>query len=211
MAHRTGHLQGSEESVRTQGISAFASERRLPCDVAQRLERSSRDFATLTRYARQLDADVIALQEVDGIEAARLVFPGYEFCFSGSRHLQNTGFAIRAGLPKRCAPDVTDLSLGDTVRRGAELVLFPGEPREVHLLSVHLKSGCSSKPLNSGEKACDTLARQTPILERWIDAQAGRAVDSPYSETSTAPCAGGWARPFGWRTARGPVARDRRW
>jgi hypothetical protein len=81
------------------GTQAFANERRLPCDVAQRLERSSRDFATLARYARTLDADVIALQEVDGPEAARLVFPGYEFCFTGSRHLQNTGFAFRAGLP----------------------------------------------------------------------------------------------------------------
>jgi endonuclease/exonuclease/phosphatase family metal-dependent hydrolase len=155
-----------------QGAPAFASDRRLPCDVAQRFERSSRDFAALARYARQLNADVIALQEVDGVEAARLVFPGYEFCFSSSRHLQNTGFAIRAGVPKRCGADLTALSLGDTVRRGAELVLYPGQPNEARLLSVHLKSGCSAKPLVSREKACDTLARQVPILERWIDSQA---------------------------------------
>jgi endonuclease/exonuclease/phosphatase family metal-dependent hydrolase len=154
------------------GATAFASERRLPCDVAQRFERSSRDFATLARYARELDADVIALQEVDGADAARLVFPGYEFCFTGSRHLQNTGFAVRAGLPKRCGPDLTALSLDDSLRRGAELVLFPGETRELHLLSVHLKSGCSDKSLAAGGKACDTLARQVPALESWIDAQA---------------------------------------
>jgi endonuclease/exonuclease/phosphatase family metal-dependent hydrolase len=115
---------------------------------------------------------VIALQEVDGADAARLVFPGYEFCFTGSRHLQNTGFALRVGLPKRCGPDLTALSLDDTLRRGAELVLFPGESRELHLLSVHLKSGCSDKSLASGGKACDTLARQVPALEGWIDAQA---------------------------------------
>jgi endonuclease/exonuclease/phosphatase family metal-dependent hydrolase len=154
------------------GATAFASERRLPCDVAERFERSSRDFATLARYARELDADVIALQEVDGADAARLVFPGYEFCFTGSRHLQNTGFAVRAGLPKRCGPDFTALSLDDSLRRGAELVLFPGEARELHLLSIHLKSGCSDKSLASGGKACDTLARQVPALESWIDAQA---------------------------------------
>jgi endonuclease/exonuclease/phosphatase family metal-dependent hydrolase len=153
------------------GAPAFASERRLPCDVAQRLERSSRDFATLARYARELNADVIALQEVDGNDAARLVFPGYEFCFSGSHHLQNTGFAVRTGVPKRCGPDVTALSLDDTVRRGAELVLFPGEPRELHLLSIHLKSGCSDRSLDSGEKACSTLARQIPILQGWVDSQ----------------------------------------
>lgn len=154
------------------GASVPADQRRLPCDVAQRLERSSRDFATLARYARQLDADVIALQEVSGAEAARLVFPDHDFCFSGSRHLQNTGFAVRKTLRWRCATDVSALSLEDTVRRGAELVLFPGEPRELRLLSVHLKSGCSGKPLGSGEPACATLARQVPVLENWIDAQA---------------------------------------
>jgi endonuclease/exonuclease/phosphatase family metal-dependent hydrolase len=154
------------------GAQAFANDRRLPCDVAERLERSSRDFAVLARYARELNADVIALQEVDGADAARLVFPGYEFCFSGSRHLQNTGFAIRTGLPKRCGPDFAALSLDDSLRRGAELVLFPGQPQELHLLSVHLKSGCADKSLASGRKACTTLARQVPALESWIDAQA---------------------------------------
>lgn len=154
------------------GVRAPVDQRRLPCDVAERRERSSRDFATLARYARQLDADVIALQEVDGVEAARLVFTGYQFCFSGSRHLQNTGFAVRNGLPMRCTPDVVALSLNESVRRGATVTLFPNEQREVRLMSIHLKSGCSSKPLNADEKACTTLARQVPALEDWIDTQA---------------------------------------
>jgi endonuclease/exonuclease/phosphatase family metal-dependent hydrolase len=146
--------------------------RRLPCDVTARLERSSRDFSVLARYARDLDADVIALQEVDGADAARLVFPDYEFCFTGRKHVQNTGFAVRRGIAFRCGPDDRDLSLGDTLRRGKEITLFPGEPREIRLLSVHLKSGCSSKPLTAPDKACHDLARQAPILEAWIDTQA---------------------------------------
>ncbi len=144
---------------------------RLPCDVVQKLERSTRDFAVLARYARELDADVIALQEVDGAQAARLVFPGYEFCFTGRSHVQNTGFAIRAGLPHRCGHDVESLSLGDSVRRGAELVLFPGGAREVWLLGVHLKSGCSHQPLNDSDRACRELGRQAPALAAWINAQ----------------------------------------
>jgi endonuclease/exonuclease/phosphatase family metal-dependent hydrolase len=143
----------------------------LPCDVAQRLERSERDFAALARYARELNADVISLQEVDGESAARLVFPGYSFCFTRRAHVQNNGFAIRAGVPHRCDPDLESLSLGDALRRGAQLTLFPGEAGEMRLLSVHLKSGCADKPLTRTDKACDELTRQIPALRRWIDEQ----------------------------------------
>ena len=146
--------------------------RQIPCDVAYTLERGTRDFRALARYAGQLNADVIALQEVDGAAAASLVFSGYDFCFTSRVHVQNNGFAIRAGLPYRCGPDLGSLAPGDRLRRGAQLVLFPGEPRELHLLSVHLKSGCSRDPLNGPSKACAELARQIPALEAWIDTKA---------------------------------------
>jgi endonuclease/exonuclease/phosphatase family metal-dependent hydrolase len=155
-----------------EGAAVHGDVRQLPCDVASGLERSSRDFAVLARYARELDADVVALQETDGTDAARLVFPDYEFCFTGRKHVQNTGFAVRRGVAFRCGPDDRELSLGDTLRRGKELTLFPGESREIRLLSVHLKSGCSSKPLTASDKSCHDLARQAPILEAWVDAQA---------------------------------------
>jgi endonuclease/exonuclease/phosphatase family metal-dependent hydrolase len=161
-----------KDNCAPQGTPTRGDTRRLPCDVASRFERSSRDFSVLARYARELDADVIALQEVDGPSAARLVFPDYEFCFTTRRHVQNTGFAVRRGVPFRCMPDAVELSLRDSLRRGAELVVFPGEPREVRLLAVHLKSGCSSKPLTSGDRPCRDLARQVPHLETWIDTQA---------------------------------------
>lgn len=144
--------------------------RSIPCDVAGQ-ERGATDLAALARYARALDADVIALQEVDGSEAARQVFPGYEFCFTGGPVVQNTGFALRAGLPHRCGPDLVALSLGDTLRRGAQLVLYPGTARELHLLGVHLKSGCPRTRLGAAPKACTRLARQVPVLEQWLRSQ----------------------------------------
>jgi endonuclease/exonuclease/phosphatase family metal-dependent hydrolase len=100
------------------------------------------------------------------------VFPDHDFCFTRRDAVQNTGFAIRKGIPHRCGPDFLPLSLGDRLRRGAELTLYPGEPREIRLLSVHLKSGCARRTLDSPRDACGTLARQVPELERWIDGQA---------------------------------------
>lgn len=147
-------------------------QRSLPCDVAANLERSATDVAAMARYARQLDADVIAVQEVDGAAAARQVFPGYEFCFTGGPAVQNTGFAIRRGLPFRCGADLTALSLGDSVRRGATLVLYPGTQRELHLLGVHLKSGCARAQLDTREHSCERLARQGPALYDWLAGEA---------------------------------------
>jgi endonuclease/exonuclease/phosphatase family metal-dependent hydrolase len=148
------------------------ARRSVPCDVAHELARSREDITALRRHARTLDADIVALQEVDGPDAARLVFPGHEFCFSGRVAVQNNGFAIRRGLPFSCAPDVLDLSLKDDVRRGVEVRVFPGTPQELRLLSVHLKSGCSRDSLDSTRPSCSVLASQVPVLERWIDAQA---------------------------------------
>lgn len=152
------------------------ARRAVPCDVAHELSRSGEDIAALRRHARRLDADVIALQEVDGEEAARLVFPGYQFCFSSRVAVQNNGFAIRRGLPFACGPELADLSLRDDVRRGVEVRLFPGTPNELRLLSVHLKSGCARDSLDSSRPSCLQLAAQVPVLERWIDAQAAARI-----------------------------------
>ena len=148
------------------------ARRAVPCDVAHELARSREDIAALRRYARALDADVIALQEVDGSAAASLVFPGHEFCFSSRVAVQNNGFAIRRGLPYACGPELASLSMNDDVRRGVELRIFPGTAQELRLLSVHLKSGCSRDSLDSAKPSCAELARQVPVLESWIDAQA---------------------------------------
>jgi endonuclease/exonuclease/phosphatase family metal-dependent hydrolase len=148
------------------------AHRAIPCDVAHELARSGEDISAMRRYARNLDADVVALQEVDGADAARLLFTDYEFCFSGRMAVQNNGFAIRRGLPHACGPDFEPLSLHDDVRRGVELRLFPGTTHELRLLSVHLKSGCARAALDSGRPSCAELARQAPLLEQWIDTQA---------------------------------------
>ena len=155
-----------------EGASPAGRRRSLPCDVAGRLERSTADFDALASYARRLDAAVVAMQEVDGPAAAKRVFPGHRFCFSGAPAVQNVGFAVRSGVPFRCGPDLVELSLDGRVRRGAELILYPGTAAEIRLLAVHLKSGCGRRTLDSPREQCAALARQVPVLERWIDAQA---------------------------------------
>lgn len=149
--------------------------RSLPCDLVPGGRWNDADFARLAAFAASVAPDVIALQEVDGPQAAALVFPGYGFCFTRRRHLQNVGFAIRRGIPHRCDADYRALApRGSGVRQGAVVTLYPGSPRELRLLGVHLKSGCPSGRLTAAREACAVLRRQLPALEAWIDRHARR-------------------------------------
>jgi hypothetical protein len=82
-------------------------DRLLPCAITRREPRTPADYASLRNYATQLKADIVALQEVDGPDAAAQVFPGYDFCFSTRGHTQKNGFAIRAVCHSAASPSTT--------------------------------------------------------------------------------------------------------
>jgi endonuclease/exonuclease/phosphatase family metal-dependent hydrolase len=147
-------------------------DRTLPCAITKREPRTPDDYVSLRNYASQLRADIVALQEVDGPEAAAQVFPGYDFCFSTRGHTQKNGFAIRRGLPHRCEPEYDALSVNNAVRRGVVATFFPGTANEFRLMSVHLKSGCPAGPLTAPGRNCDLLTKQVAPLEAWIEGEA---------------------------------------
>jgi 5'-nucleotidase (lipoprotein e(P4) family) len=147
-------------------------DRILPCAITRRAPRTDADYGSLRRYAAELGADIVALQEVDGPDAAELIFPGYDYCFSTRAHVQKNGFAIRRGLPHRCEPEYEPLSIGNAVRRGVVVTFFPGTTNEFRLMSVHLKSGCPAGPLTAEGRNCALLTQQVAPLKAWIEDQA---------------------------------------
>jgi len=152
---------------------AGGGTRAIPCDLVPKGRWSEADLARIRAFAATLDADVIALQEVDGRDVAEALFPGHEFCFTRRRGAQNVGFAIRKGLRHRCNRDQRALGLPENeVRWGADLTLDPGAPGAIRLLGVHLKSSCHRDPLTSTRPDCRVLQRQVPELEAWIDRRA---------------------------------------
>ena len=144
--------------------------------------RSEDDYRVLARYARDLDADVIAFQEVNGPRAAARVFPARDYAlhFSGrydSRYDDiYVGFAVRKGRFDRVVRrDVPALGIGSgsryELRWGVDLTVRSGG-RSLRLLNVHLKSRCFVKSLvNPRDRHCRKLARQIEPLESWIDAR----------------------------------------
>lgn len=153
--------------------------------------RTAADYALLRRYAERLDADVVAFQEAESVKAAARIFDpakyqiliedrpaGDPFPCRGleGRTLtrQAVGFAIRRGIAVTRAPDLVDLQLGDpNLRSGVDIILRAPGHAPLRLLAVHLKSGCAS---GAAGRACETLMRQIPVLERWIDARATESV-----------------------------------
>jgi endonuclease/exonuclease/phosphatase family metal-dependent hydrolase len=135
--------------------------------------RTEADFARLRGHAARLDADIVALQEVDGPEAAARVFDpaAYAFFFTREADVQRTGFAVRRALR---ATQNADLAALDTragarlsLRRGADITVQAGG-LPLRLLSVHLNAGCHEGPLARPGRECETLARQSEILGGWV-------------------------------------------
>jgi endonuclease/exonuclease/phosphatase family metal-dependent hydrolase len=154
-----------------------SQDRALPCTPGRKPppSRTSTDLDALARGAQALrerhQVDAVALQEVDGPEAARLVFRrGWQLdCFTRRAHPQKVGFAIREGVPHRCNGDLAALDIDGGTRAGADVTLWPGTPREVRLLAVHLKSGCFTGKLDRSFEPCARLRQQVPVIEAWID------------------------------------------
>ncbi len=154
--------------------------------------RTDADYAAMRAYVDDLGADVIAFQEVESKAAAERVFdPAIYTVVIEDRvgtersgecrgqpgltiNAQRTGFAIRKGVPFQRQPDFTAIQVGNPdLRSGVDLIVGPRGGDPIRVLSVHLKSGCSSGDRN---EACPVLFEQVPVLETWIDGRAAEGV-----------------------------------
>lgn len=150
-------------------------------------KRLPTDYDELARYAKILDADVIALQEVESPKWAKKVFGDeYEYYFSTKDWVQRVGYAVKKSIRYKVqSSEYRALDVG-RVRNGMDLTLSQGE-KKLRLLAVHLKSGCFDKSLEDNDLSamkyaskkeakekvdCYTLSNQIKPLEAWIDNRA---------------------------------------
>jgi len=146
----------------------------LPPDV---IPRSDEDFDRLAQYAQELNADVVAIEEVDGVSAAARVFPHdrYSIHMTHDHVIQRVGIAVRRGLPYDINPDLTGLA-ENHLRSGADITLHAGSA-DLRILAVHLKKGCRDRPLPRAKgSACGELREQLGPLVDWISARRSEGV-----------------------------------
>jgi endonuclease/exonuclease/phosphatase family metal-dependent hydrolase len=147
------------------------SDRDLPPDVHP---KRPQDIDLLRRYATELDANVIAVQEVDGHAVAASVFPPdkYSIHLSHDHVVQRVGIVVRRGLHYDVNPDLTGLDVdpGRRLRSGVDITLQLQPPLRV--LAVHLKTGCPDARLSNATRgSCAALRAQLSPLLDWIAAR----------------------------------------
>ncbi len=140
--------------------------------------RSEKDFEKLTYYMDKTQADVLAFQEVANASAIQKVIGDKYIVYlsdradSTNRHLQfkdsnqYTGFAVRKGISVIDEPDFAISQGNSKLRFASYIVLNPNQAVETHLLSVHLKAGCSGAYRNNRD--CEIVKQQGQALATWI-------------------------------------------
>jgi endonuclease/exonuclease/phosphatase family metal-dependent hydrolase len=139
--------------------------------------RQPEDFDRLHAYAAELNADVIAIEEVDNAETARRVFPPetYSIHMSHDHVKQRVGIVVRRGLAYDTNPDVTAIALDPIahLRSGVDITLHPPSG-PLRVLAVHLKQGCQYLVFGrTPQVTCLTLMSQFDIVAQWIAARGG--------------------------------------
>jgi endonuclease/exonuclease/phosphatase family metal-dependent hydrolase len=146
-----------------------SANRFLPPDV---VPRSDEDRSRLAQYAKELNADVVAIEEVDGFPAAAKVFSAEEYAIHMTRDrvMQRVGIVVRRGLRYDANPDVTALG-ANHLRSGADITLHLGGS-DLRVLAVHLKKGCPDTPMTKAKgRSCEELRDQIGPLTEWIAAR----------------------------------------
>ena len=176
---------GSELKLVSWNIEHLADEIGKGCKP-----RSEQDFQALKTYAATLDADVIALQEIQSEKALSRVFPSSDWRYVVSSRPDNeayecrghdglfstpqrTAFVIRKGIDFEANDDFKALALDNPgLRYGTSISINGGQ---LALLNVHMKSGCFvSDYRTKDKKSCLTYQQQAPILERWVNTKVDK-------------------------------------
>ncbi len=150
--------------------------------------RSDADYAKLRAFAESMDADVVALQEVESVKAVARVFPENEWTIilsdrpdSGSYDCRGSGrpstqqkvaFAIRKGVEFEGVDNFDELALNNPGLRYGLVIKLTGTPEPIEVMNVHLKSGCFVNDYSTSNRdACETFEEQVPVIDGWVESK----------------------------------------
>ena len=157
--------------------------------------RTDAEIMAMKAYAKSLNADIVALQEVASEQALAQIFPNDEWRIIMSQRAdspaytcrqtgsvstqQKVAFAIKKTVPVLKHNAVEALGLAKPGLRYGLQITVNSQQGPTDILNVHMKSGCFVDDyLKSDSAACQTYAQQAPILNNWIAQH--EAAGTPY-------------------------------
>lgn len=157
--------------------------------------RSKGELKNMRAYARKLDVDIVALQEVASKEAVHLLFPeaewqvimsaradskAYECRDSGYKSTQQkTAIVVKKALQVSAVEQNQGFMLKRPGLRFGLGISMQTPLGMADILNLHLKSGCFVDDyLKSDSRACQDLSEQAAILYDWIEKRENASV--PY-------------------------------
>ena len=147
-------------------------------------------------YARNLDANIVALQEVGSEQAVHSLFPkeDWQVFFSGradseaytcresgaNSTQQKVAFAVKKPLRVASSASLHAFGLQTPGLRHALALDVQTDIGPLKLLNVHLKSGCFvDDHTKEDSRACEMLSQQARLLDSWIEKREQSA--EPYA------------------------------
>jgi predicted secreted acid phosphatase len=148
--------------------------------------RTDQDYEKLRSFAATMDADIVALQEVESIKAVARVFPESEWEIvlsdrpsSGSYECRGSGnpstqqrvaFAVKKGIKFEKIDSFKELALNNPGLRYGLLIRLTDTPEPIEVMNVHMKSGCFVNDYSTSDRdACETFEQQVPVLDKWVE------------------------------------------
>lgn len=148
--------------------------------------RSDQDYEKLRNFAATMNADVVALQEVESVKAVARVFPENEWEIvlsdrpsSGSYECRGSGrpstqqrvaFAVKKGIPFEKIESFKELALNNPGLRYGLVIRLTGTSEPLEVMNVHMKSGCFVNDYSASDRdACETFEQQVPVLDEWVE------------------------------------------
>jgi 5'-nucleotidase (lipoprotein e(P4) family) len=147
--------------------------------------RSEAELQALRTYARNVNADIVALQEVASKEAVHLLFPENEWTVimssrpdsqvyhcreSGALSTQQkTAIAVKKSIVVNNVEQNDVFALdNDGLRFGLGMSVY-SKFGNIDVLNLHMKSGCFVDDYSrSDTESCQTFSQQVEVLYDWI-------------------------------------------
>ncbi len=138
------------------------------------VQRTAEDYVRLKKYVTELDADVIALQEIRGVDGVRTLFDelDWDVACENRNSSQNVCIVVRKSSQFKIErhPDLESIRRGNPgLRAGVDITVARPGYQDIRILAVHLKSDCF---IGTTADGCEVYFNQIVELEKWIDARA---------------------------------------